>query len=179
SNSADLAVTKSSPAGTITEGTSLTYTLTVTNNGPSDAVGVTLTDPLPASVNFASASFSQGTFTVVGGTVTAALGTIPAGGTATGTIVVVAREEGTANNTASVTSSTPDANTANNSASAANTVTEATLTGTGVAVNGFERSPLTNVIVATFNHANGAEPATDFTATINWGGGATTAGTVG
>ena len=41
--SADLAVTKTGTA-TVTPGGALTYTVTVHNNGPSDATGVVLTD---------------------------------------------------------------------------------------------------------------------------------------
>ena len=49
---------------------------------------------------------------------------------------------------------------------------------TGVAVSGFELSALSNVAVATFTHAGGSEPAGDFTATINWGDGTSSTGTV-
>jgi hypothetical protein len=35
-----------------------------------------------------------------------------------------------------------------------------------------------NVQVATFTHANGVEPASDFIATINWGDGTTSTGTI-
>ena len=41
-------------------GTNLTYTLTVSNNRPDNASGVTLTDTLPAGVNLVSATPSQG-----------------------------------------------------------------------------------------------------------------------
>jgi hypothetical protein len=46
----------------------------------------------------------------------------------------------------------------------------------GVAINGFEYSPLENVIVAQI--AGGGQPASAFTATIDWGDMTTTAGTV-
>ena len=35
-----------------------------------------------------------------------------------------------------------------------------------------------NIQVATFTHANGVEPASDFVATINWGDGSTSTGTI-
>ncbi|MFC8299530.1 DUF11 domain-containing protein [Micromonospora orduensis] len=44
----DLAVVKSETPNPYVPGTPLTYTVTVTNSGPSDAVGATVTDPLPA-----------------------------------------------------------------------------------------------------------------------------------
>ena len=46
-----------------------TYTLTVTNHGPSDATGMTLTDTLPADVVFVSATSDQGTCVWTEGTV--------------------------------------------------------------------------------------------------------------
>jgi hypothetical protein len=58
------------------------------------------------------------------------------------------------------------------------TVSEDTFVTNGVPVNGFERSPLNNVTVATFTHANGIEPSGSFTATINWGDGTSSFGTV-
>ena len=51
--SADLAITKTGPA-TVVAGSSVAYSLTVTNNGPSDAANLTVTDTLPAGVTFVS-----------------------------------------------------------------------------------------------------------------------------
>jgi uncharacterized repeat protein (TIGR01451 family) len=72
-------------------GSDLTYTVNMRNNGPSDATGVILDYPLPASVNFVSVSPSQGCTTpTVGssGLVSCNLGTLAAGALATLTIVV-------------------------------------------------------------------------------------------
>src|SRR5437879_700701 len=52
---ADLAITKTGPA-TAAAGTDITYTVTVTNNGPSTSSGGTVTDTLPAGTTFAGAS---------------------------------------------------------------------------------------------------------------------------
>ncbi|HEV3344130.1 MAG TPA: NF038129 family PEP-CTERM protein [Pirellulales bacterium] len=63
-------------------------------------------------------------------------------------------------------------------------VAAATITGqngiaaTGVAVTGSERSELTGVTVATFTDSAGSLPPGDFSATINWGDGSTSAGSV-
>ena len=51
--SADLAVTKTGPVS-IVAGTNITYTLTVTNNGVSDAQDVLVKDTLPPNVSFVS-----------------------------------------------------------------------------------------------------------------------------
>lgn len=73
---ADLALTKTDSADPAVEGQQLTYTLTATNNGPDDATDVVITDTLPTSVTFVSASSGC---TNSSGTVTCDLGSIPAG----------------------------------------------------------------------------------------------------
>src|SRR5690606_38523063 len=45
---ADLSVVKTDNAANFTPGTAVVYTVTVTNNGPSDVTGATVTDVLPA-----------------------------------------------------------------------------------------------------------------------------------
>jgi hypothetical protein len=58
--SADIAVTKSGPAG-VALGTSFSYTIAVTNGGPSIATSLSVTDSLPAGLIFVSASPSATT----------------------------------------------------------------------------------------------------------------------
>jgi uncharacterized repeat protein (TIGR01451 family) len=130
---ADLALTQSGTPNPVAAGTNLTYRLTVTNSGPSDAQGAVLTDALPSGTVFQSVAVSQGTASAAGGTVTADLGTLPVGGTATVT-VVVRIPPGTPGrlpltNAASVVSSTPDPNPTNNSAAVTDTVVAPTPVG--------------------------------------------------
>src|SRR2546428_238396 len=54
SPSADVGVTKSDSPDPVAVGWNVTYTIVVTNHGPSSATAVTLTDPLPAGVTFVS-----------------------------------------------------------------------------------------------------------------------------
>ena len=49
--SANLHITKEGPVNAVA-GTNVVYTITVTNAGPSDATGVTVTDPTPAGLTF-------------------------------------------------------------------------------------------------------------------------------
>jgi len=94
----------------------LTYTIQVTNNSAGPATGVTLTDTLPASVSFGSATATQGTCTESGGTVTCALGEMAAGASAIATIAVTPTTPGLITNTASVRANEADPFPGNNSA---------------------------------------------------------------
>ena len=118
---ADLFLTMSDSPDPVTAGTNLTYTITVTNNGPSDATGVTVSDPLPAGVSFVSANPTQGSCSGTT-TVTCDLGDLPNGASAVITIVVQPAAAGPLSNTATATSDSPDADESNNSATNATTV---------------------------------------------------------
>ena len=113
--SADVQVTKSGPA-TGVAGTNVVYTITVTNAGPSDATGVTLTDPTPTGLTFVS---NAGDCTTV---FPCTLGTLPAGAIRTITATFAVPSGYTTPdpiaNTATVSSTTPDASAGNNSATA-------------------------------------------------------------
>ena len=85
---ADLAIVKSASPNPVIAGNSLSYTLTASDLGPSDATGVTITDTLPAGVTYASATSSQGAVSQAGGTVTVNVGNLSQGATATATILV-------------------------------------------------------------------------------------------
>jgi uncharacterized repeat protein (TIGR01451 family) len=112
----DLAITKSDSPDPVTLGNELTYTLTVTNNGPSTATGVQVADELPAATTFVSVSSGQGTCAHAAGVVTCGLGTMAPGATVTITIVVRPTATGTIINTATVVGNEPESNTANNMA---------------------------------------------------------------
>jgi uncharacterized repeat protein (TIGR01451 family) len=105
-------------------GNQLTYTITVTNDGPSTATGVTLADTLPAGVTFVSATSSQGTVTNTSGVLNGQLGTLAPAASATITVIVGvnAATTGTLTNTATVTSTETDINTSNNTSTATTTV---------------------------------------------------------
>src|SRR5205807_4415938 len=94
SSQADVAVALSETPSPVDAGTNITYTLTVTNNGPSDAQTVSFSDAVPAGLTFVSEMQNSGpTFTVVnppgGGTgaTTGTIATLLAGASAVFTIV--------------------------------------------------------------------------------------------
>jgi uncharacterized repeat protein (TIGR01451 family) len=118
---ADLAIGKTASARSVQVGTDLTYTITVTNNGPQGATGVIVTDPLPAGTPFKSASASQASCSGTD-TVSCALSSLANAGTATVTIVITTpTTEGSITNTASVSGNESDPNAANNSTSVTTT----------------------------------------------------------
>jgi len=127
---ADLSVLKSAPA-TAATGTTITYMVVVTNNGPGSANNVTVNDPLPTGTTFVSCVPSIGTCSGpnvgTNGTVTANLGLMGAAGSATLTIManITALPGTSVSNTATVSQTPPSADPimANNLASAATTVT--------------------------------------------------------
>lgn len=99
------------PAGTF--GTSLTYTITITNAaGAADAAGVVITDTLPAGASFDAASDSSGgAIFHTADTVTDTVGTLAAGATDTLTLVATpdpSTAGTTITNSASVTTTTPN-----------------------------------------------------------------------
>jgi uncharacterized repeat protein (TIGR01451 family) len=110
----DLSLVKADSPDPVKVGDVLTYTLTATNGGPGGASAVTVVDTLPVSVDFQSASASQGTCTEASGVVTCVLGSLANGAVATVTIQVVPQSTGTISNTATVTAVEPDPNPANN-----------------------------------------------------------------
>ena len=59
---ADLALSKSVNDPTPNVGDTITYTVTLSNNGPDAATSVQVTDPLPGGVSFVSDTTSQGTY---------------------------------------------------------------------------------------------------------------------
>jgi uncharacterized repeat protein (TIGR01451 family) len=131
---ADVSVVKTAPA-TVTAGTDMTYAITLSNAGPSDALGVTLNDVLPANTTFVSEAQVPATpaFTCnappAGGTLTCGPATLPAGSSVVLSVVVAvaasAPFNATIGNTATVTSTTHDSNPGDKSGTASTTVTTA------------------------------------------------------
>jgi uncharacterized repeat protein (TIGR01451 family) len=124
--SADLALTKSDSPDPVNAGEEQTYTHDVTNGGPSAAEAVKVTDMLPVSTSFISASPSQGTCAEAAGTVTCDLGDLANGAAATIEIKVTPAVSGTITNQASADSAQGDPNPDNNADAENTTVGSAT-----------------------------------------------------
>jgi uncharacterized repeat protein (TIGR01451 family) len=116
--SADLTLSQSVSAPRVTVGSNATFTVNVTNLGPTSVTGVVVTERLPSRTAFVSATPTQGACGHTNGVVTCNLGALTSGARAD--IAIVARiGAGTNTLTASVTAAEFDPNTANNTASSA------------------------------------------------------------
>lgn len=122
--SADLGLTKLDDVDPAGLGGVLTYTLAVTNGGPSGATGVTVTDVLPVNVTFESATPTQGSCAYDGPTrtVACALGSIASSSNASVSLKVRPQAVGSIENTGSVAGTEPDPTPGNNTASQTTTV---------------------------------------------------------
>jgi uncharacterized repeat protein (TIGR01451 family) len=167
---ADLSITKVDTPDPVTAGGNLTYTISVSNAGPSDAATVSLSDTLPAGTTYVSLSSPGGwscTTPAVGsaGTVSCSITSL-APGSAVFTLVVKVGNEVTGgtvlSNTATVASATSDPNPGNESATATTTVNAA---------------PTTTAVTSSLNPSFTGQSVT-FTATVTAGGNPVTMGTV-
>jgi uncharacterized repeat protein (TIGR01451 family) len=121
--STDLRITKADSPDPVNVGSILTYTIQVQNLGPDPATGVTVTDQLPKSVDFVSATSTSGQCAPKGRKVTCDLGGLPGptanyGNPPTVTLSVIPRKVGTISNTASVKGDQKDPVASNNRATA-------------------------------------------------------------
>jgi len=106
---ADLSIDKRDSADPVVSGSAYTYTIDVLNNGPAAASNVIVKDTLSADLDLVSATASQGgSCTTQGRKVTCTFATLASMATATVTLQVSARKEGTITNTATVAGAVGD-----------------------------------------------------------------------
>jgi uncharacterized delta-60 repeat protein/uncharacterized repeat protein (TIGR01451 family) len=125
-STADLVAGMTASPSPVVVNNSLTYTMTVTNYGPSTATGVTLTDTLPGSVTLLSSNATQGTVSAIAGQITWNAGTLAINAGATLTIAVRPNAAGSIINTCFVSANETDPNFNNNAATVATPVNSAT-----------------------------------------------------
>ncbi len=191
---ADLRVSKTADRATASVGDTITWTVTATNDGPSAAPAVTITDDLPAGVTLLSATSPLGACSPVGAQVVCGPGALASGQSAAATItarVEVGAAESPVVNAARATSTTFDPDTANNVSSVGTAVGKSIDLTTSAAVD----RPTANIgdeLLYTFTIANAGPSSatgTSFThqlppnvafvaSTTTQGGCASAAGTV-
>ena len=129
---ADVSIAKTDGVASVTAGGTATYTIAVSNAGPSAADGASVRDPVVAGLSKTAVTCSAAGGAVCPGTVTVALlesgvgiPTLPSGGTVTFTVTAqVTAANGSITNTAIVTppASVTDPNSSNNTASDTDTI---------------------------------------------------------
>jgi len=123
----DPAVTKTTDPATAQVGDTVTFTLVVRNDGTADADNVILTDPVPAFLDVSSVDVTPAgpSVGIVGNTVTVDFTTLSPSESYTVTITTIVNSLGAppgGTNTASVATTSGDANPANNASSAPVTI---------------------------------------------------------
>ena len=108
----NLSIVKTASSLTPTVGSNITFTLTETNAGPSNATGVTVTDILAAGYTFVNATPSVGNY--VSGTGVWTIGALANGASATLSIVATVNSSGSYGNTATTTGTETDPALGNN-----------------------------------------------------------------
>jgi len=107
-------LTGAASANQVLVGTNVTFIVTVTNRGLSDATGVLVTNPVPAFVSLAHASANQGSVITVGGHILWNAGVVSNGASASLTIIVVPQAAGLLTNLSGVNGLEADFVPANN-----------------------------------------------------------------
>jgi len=156
-SNADVAIAKSVTPTTTPPGKNVTYTLLVTNNGPSTAKDVKVADPLPAGMTFVSVT--PASCGLDGTVVRCSLGDLAKGQSVTITVVSgipLSLANKTKTNEATVSSTTPDSDLTNNKDSATVKITAAppskirvskSASPTGVSLTGDNSPTVTFTIV--------------------------------
>ena len=122
---ADLDISKMDDPDPVNPGSNLTYTLSVTNKGPSQATNVTVTDTLPGGITFVAAAGDGWNCSEVAKTVTCTRGSLDAAETSPDVTISVAVDfstSGELENTASVSASEKDDKQVDNSQTISTTV---------------------------------------------------------
>jgi len=107
---ADVGLAMTASTAAVVATSNLTYTLTLTNYGPSAATSIVVTDALPAGMAYVSSSPSVGSVSNIAGFVTWTIPSLAKDAVASLALVVQANSTGTITNLAAVTTGTPDLN---------------------------------------------------------------------
>ncbi|RAJ08678.1 putative repeat protein (TIGR01451 family), partial [Chitinophaga skermanii] len=112
----DLAITKTIINATPDAGATITFTLTATNNGPSDATGVKVVDTLLSGYTFLGNTATTGASSYNATTGIWTINSLPSGTSETLTIVATVNPTGDYNNSAIISGNEKESDTTNNKA---------------------------------------------------------------
>lgn len=164
----DLSVSQTAPAAA-PHGGDVTFTITVANNGPATATGVSLGDTFTNST-FVSATSTIGSCSG-SGPVTCTFGTLTSGQQAVVTLVLNASTIGTMSSTATVTSTSPDPSAGNDSDTDSVAVSAAADLGVSISDSPDPAGP-SGIVTYTVTVTNaGPDPAASAAVALSIGGG--------
>src|SRR5437773_10710735 len=173
--SADLSISKVDTPDPVNTGSNLTYTITVSNNGPDTAANASWSDTLPPGTTFVSMPDVSGwscTTPAAGdsGTVSCSNPSFAVGSSVFTLTVAVAPTVpagSTLSNTATATSSTPDGNPGNDSGTATTTIlSPANVTGNKSVLGGTTPGSTVNYVIVLSNSSGSDQqdnPGNEFT----------------
>lgn len=141
----DLSVVRTDSPDATMLGEDFTYTLIVTNNSPTPATGVILTENLLSGMNVVSATSSQGTVSTANNAVRVNIGTLNGGETATIPITANSIAAGNLVSTTDVTSDAADLNPTNNSLIQRKTVNPSTPAAADLELSKTVSNPTPNI----------------------------------
>jgi len=130
--------------------TNLTYTVTVTNNGPDDATGVVVSYTIPAAqgLTYVSSTINQGNCSESSNVVTCTIGTVAAGAMVSADVVVqTPGATASITNTISVAANETDPDVTNNSDSITTTVQPGGNKGSGGGGGGGSMEAVTTIVL--------------------------------
>jgi len=161
---ADVGLAMTAAPATVVTTSNLTFTLTLTNYGPSGATNIIVTDALPAGMAYMGSSPSLGSVISSAGVVTWTVPSLAKDAVASLALVVQANITGTVANTATVTTSTADLNPDDSTASAVVAVV----------------SPTADLVIGLFGSPDPLLLGSDltYTITVSNGGPATATGVI-
>lgn len=178
---ADISIIANGTPAAVQQGQQITYSISITNNGPHAATDVALTDMLPSGTSFVSAASTVGTCSYSGGAVSCAIGDMPDGVSVSVTIAVTVLDtaSGPITNSPSVSSSNMDADRADNSATVTTTVAPSTCNYGISPTNGtFTSSAGTGAVSVTSSGCNWTATSNASWITVTSGGTGSGSGTV-
>jgi uncharacterized repeat protein (TIGR01451 family) len=167
---ADLAITITAPSN-IALGADLPYVITVTNNGPQDATGVVMTDPVPGNLMPLMVVASETCTRIIQlegpTTLSCAIGALANGASTQISYHVTPTVAGSLTNTATVAGSSTDPNMGNNSASVTTTIGAAAATHFSVTAPGTATAGTAFSVTVTALDASNAV-VTGYTGTVHF-----------
>lgn len=152
----DLSLTVSGSPNPVSVSNNVTYTITVTNHGPSSASGIVISNAMPSGATFVSAS---GSYTTNAGGVVFDIGALAKDASSTVTLVLRLNSTGSAVNSTIASAVEADPNSGNNSVDTV-TVVNAAISDMAVSVVGsVNPAPLFGTLTYTVTVTNGGPAA--------------------